>query len=115
LGFGLLFPKTEELRALYVHPNSGRRGIGRRMLQELESRAAVLGISRLGLNSSLNAEAFYRANGYRTLSRGRFRLSAEYEMDCVRMEKQFHGSPPNTSLEPARDATDDKTVWARWD
>jgi putative acetyltransferase len=92
LGFGLLIPKTEEIRALYVHPAIGRRGIGSRILQVLESRAVALGISHLGLNASLNAEAFYRSNGYTTLSRGRLRLSGGHEMDCVRMEKQFDGS-----------------------
>ena len=93
LGFGLLIPKMEELRALYVHPAAGRRGIGKQILHALETRAAAQSILRLWLNASLNAEAFYRSNGYTTLSRCRFRLSADHEMDCVKMEKHFGGSP----------------------
>lgn len=97
LGFGLIIPESRELRALYVHPSAGRRGIGKKILQELETRAIVQGISCLQLNASLNAEAFYQGNGYKALSRGTFRLSSEHEMYCVRMEKTLdgNGSPPN--------------------
>jgi putative acetyltransferase len=91
-GFGFFIPKMEELRALYVHPAIGHRGVGGQILEALEARAVALGISRLRLNASLNAEVFYRTNGYRALSRGKFRLSDEQEMDCVRMEKQFGGA-----------------------
>jgi putative acetyltransferase len=89
LGFGLLTPKVGELRALYVHPDAGRRGIGKQILHALETCAAVLGLLHLRLNASLNAQAFYRSNGYTSLSRGTFRLSAEHEMDCVKMEKHI--------------------------
>jgi GNAT superfamily N-acetyltransferase len=93
LGFGLLIPKLEELRALYVRPAAGRHGIGKRILQALETRAVAQGVLYLQLNASLNAEAFYRSNGYATLSRGKFRLSAEHEMDCVKMEKHLGRNP----------------------
>ena len=92
LGFGIFVPRFEELCALYVHPDAGRRGIGKRILQALESRTNEQGILRIRLNASLNAEEFYLSNGYKTLSRGKFRLSADYEMDCVKMEKRLaHG------------------------
>jgi putative acetyltransferase len=91
LGFGLVISKLCELRALYVHPTAGRRGIGKKILRELETRAIAQGISYLQLNASLNAEAFYQANGYNALSRGTFRLSSKHEMDCVKMEKRFVG------------------------
>jgi GNAT superfamily N-acetyltransferase len=89
LGFGIIFPKVEELRALYVHPGEGRRGIGRKILQALEARMTGHGVSRIWLNASLNAEPFYRSNGYTTVSPGKFRLSAGLEMDCMNMEKHF--------------------------
>lgn len=89
LGFGIFFQKLGELRALYVHPAEGRRGIGRQILQVLETQAAERDILRIHLNASLNAEAFYRANGYTSLAPGKFRLSAGVEMDCVKMEKRF--------------------------
>jgi putative acetyltransferase len=89
VGFGLLIPKMEELRALYVHPAAGRRGIGKEILLALETRAAALGLTCLRLNASFNAETFYRSNDYGTLSRGRLRLSPEHEMDCIKMEKML--------------------------
>jgi GNAT superfamily N-acetyltransferase len=91
LGFGFIIPKSHELRALYVHPAAGRRGIGKTILRELEARAMAHGISCLQLNASLNAEAFYRGNGYQTLLRGTLRLSNEHAMDCIKMEKTFGG------------------------
>jgi putative acetyltransferase len=91
LGFGIMMPKLRELRALYVHPTAGRQGIGKKILQALESRAVAEGFSCLLLNSSLNAETFYEDNGYQALSRGRFRLASGYEMDCIKMEKTFDG------------------------
>lgn len=89
LGFGIFFPELEELRALYVHPDAGRRGIGKTILRGLEAQAAEHGVLRIHLNASLNAEAFYRANGYASLSPGKFTLSAGVEMDCVKMEKRL--------------------------
>jgi len=89
LGFGVLIPKLHELRALYVHPEAGRQGIGKQILQAVEAQAAARGISCLQLLASLNAETFYQRNGYKVLSRGTFRLSPEHEMDCVKMEKSF--------------------------
>ena len=87
LGFGIFVPRLEEICALYVHPESGRRGVGKAILQALEMRAAERGNMRIRLNASLNAEPFYRSNGYTSLARGKFRLSSEFEMDCVKMEK----------------------------
>lgn len=98
LGFGIVIPKVEELRALYVHPAAGRRGIGKQILHSLENRAGVLGISLLWLNASLNAEAFYRSYGYTSLARGKFRLPAGPDMNCVKMEKRLDGNPPETAL-----------------
>lgn len=101
LGFGLIIPKLRELRALYVRPTESRRGIGRKILQELEMLAIARGVLCIQLNASLNAEAFYQCNGYKALSRDTFRLSSEHEMDCVKMEKTFDkdGRPSNTALE----------------
>ena len=92
LGFGIFVPRLEEICALYVDPAAGRRGVGKAILQALEMRASEQGNMRIRLNASLNAEAFYRSNGYTTLSRGKFRLSAGCEMDCVKMEKHFSPS-----------------------
>jgi len=89
VGFGLMIPKSRDLRALYVHPAAGRQGIGRKILQALETRAVAEGLSGLQLIASLNAQAFYQCHGYKALSHGSLQLSSEHKMDCIKMEKIF--------------------------
>jgi putative acetyltransferase len=89
LGFGIVNTSLSELRALYVYPTAGRKGIGGEILLALEACAAEQGVSCLHLNASINAERFYLRNGYKALSRGTQRLSSEHEMDCINMEKQL--------------------------
>ena len=89
VAFGVVSPESRELRALYVHPSVGGRGIGRTLVQKLESRCIGQGIRSLRLNASLNAELFYRKHGYRILQRDTFKLSADHHMACVKMEKDL--------------------------
>ena len=89
LGFGIIIIKLREMRALYVNPTAGRKGVGEKLMQELENCAAKKGISCLTLNASMNAEEFYKRIGYKSLSHSTLRLSEEYEMDCIKMEKRL--------------------------
>ena len=54
-----------ELHKLYVSPAAGRRGIGRKLLEELERRVSNDGGKGIAVKSSLNAVPFYEACGYR--------------------------------------------------
>ena len=47
-----------------VHPEHARRGLGRRMLTELENRAQALGCAEIQLNARAEAAGFYRRHGY---------------------------------------------------
>jgi putative acetyltransferase len=87
VGFALLLPSTGELRALYVHPTAARQGVGQKLLQRVEAEAEGCGLSRLWLNASLNAEAFYKRQGYKNLSQDALILSGGHQLACVRMEK----------------------------
>jgi putative acetyltransferase len=89
-GFGVIVPANRELRALYVEPAFGRRGIATAILARLEDLAVASGLKQLHLNASLNAEAFYRKHGYAAIERGVHRLSAGINMDCVRMIKEMN-------------------------
>jgi putative acetyltransferase len=42
-GFGSIVPKDSELRAIYVHPDFGREGVGSRILAALEDLAGNTG------------------------------------------------------------------------
>ena len=55
------------ITALVVAPGCERRGVGRRLLREVEQRARQTGIARIEVTSNARrdaAHAFYRACGY---------------------------------------------------
>jgi ribosomal protein S18 acetylase RimI-like enzyme len=63
--------RAEVLR-VRVHPARRRRGVGRQVMRELETRAVALGLSWLYLDTADNqpdAVAFYRALGYQETGR----------------------------------------------
>jgi putative acetyltransferase len=87
VGFGSIVPSLQELRAVYVHPTVGRRGIGSRILIELERLAVDRGVFRLQVDASVNAEAFYLYAGYEIVERSLFRIGGDLEMASVKMSK----------------------------
>lgn len=64
----MAIPSRNELRALYAKPNTAGC-VGRILLNYIESRALDAGAEYLELDASLNAEAFYKANGYIEIGR----------------------------------------------
>ena len=84
-GFGFLTREKDELEALFVEPELGRRGLARCLLGELEAEARKAGIAQIEVCASLNAVGFYLRAGYRVLKCVPFRHPAGFELDCVRM------------------------------
>jgi GNAT superfamily N-acetyltransferase len=63
----LLDARTGELKRMYVTPAERRKGLGRRLVTELEAEARNLGVHRLVLETGtrqLAALALYRAAGF---------------------------------------------------
>jgi putative acetyltransferase len=89
IGIGCLLAQTYELRACYVSPTATRRGVGSAILREIERVAYDRGATRLGADSSLNAEPFYRSNGYGVRGRSEHILSNGVRMACIRMQKDL--------------------------
>ncbi len=87
VGFGSIVPQQNELRALYVHPNFGRAGIGGRLLSALQDLARQRQMSELTMDASLNADAFYARHGFVAVGRGEHVLRGGERMRCVRMRK----------------------------
>ncbi len=87
VGFGVLNRESAEVEALYVSPETGRRGIGLEVLRKLEERARVNGLRVLRLNASLNAVPFYERAGYVAQERSKYRLATGVEIACVPMLK----------------------------
>lgn len=52
------------VRLCYVHPEHTRLGVGRALVMALETEAKARGLTRLHLDSTLSAQAFYEALGF---------------------------------------------------
>lgn len=63
-GVGLLH-RSGEIRLMYVSPKMQRCGVGRALLNRLESQACDWGLVSLHLNSTSSARAFYESAGFR--------------------------------------------------
>ena len=88
VGFGFIGDNSE-LRALYVHPDFGRRGIGGKLMAVLEQAALDWGLSYLTADAALNAKAFYQKQGFEILGPSIFQLVSGPEMPCVKIRKNL--------------------------
>ncbi len=93
VGFGALH--KDEVRVLYVHPNYQGQGIGKALLEKLESMAIAQGITKLHLKGSLNAAAFYEAMGYQSLNECSTCVIDKHVLPCLKMEKLLAIPNPN--------------------
>jgi putative acetyltransferase len=89
VGFASFVASASEIRAVYVHPDFGRRGVGTQLLTALEAEAQHRGLLTLRLDSSITARNFYEHHGYNVDSIGTHALSTGALMDCVHMSKRL--------------------------
>jgi putative acetyltransferase len=89
VGFSQLDADRALVLAVYVSPRAVGTGIGRALLQQLEAAAHQRGITRLVLDATLNAEAFYAHAGYQRLRMNEHRIGLGVALACVRMEKSL--------------------------
>lgn len=87
VGIGVLAPQVHEMRACYVSPAHGRRGVGRALVLAIEEMALARGLTRLVLDASVTAELFYRRLGYEVVSHGEHVLRGGVRMACAMMRK----------------------------
>ena len=89
LGFAQLNLATGAVEGVYVQPDMQRAGIGRQLLQALESAACGGGAQTLWLDASLNAVPFYTRQGYEVLSLHEHPVGPQLTIPCVRMRKRL--------------------------
>ena len=89
VGIGALVVANSELRACYVLPTAGRRGVGSALVAEIERLAREHGLDHLTLESSVTAEPFYTALGYRVEKRGEHRIAPGVTMAAITMRKEL--------------------------
>ena len=53
-----------EVEDLFVEPDLMRRGIGRRLMEDLVARARRAGVAHIEVTANPHAEAFYRSVGF---------------------------------------------------
>jgi N-acetylglutamate synthase-like GNAT family acetyltransferase len=55
------------IRSVFVDPNYQAKGIGKQLMERIESLAANAGLSTLNVPSSITAEGFYASLGFRKI------------------------------------------------
>ena len=78
---------TFEVFGFYVSPKVQRRGVGRKLMAELERRAMAQGCVRLGVCSTLNAIPFYEACGFVVIKDSHCHSLGGVELECKVLEK----------------------------
>ncbi len=77
---------TGEICGLYVSPRCSRMGVGKALLCHLENKAKAGGYTNMRVKSTLNAEPFYQAMGYRAVKEDSHVMGG-LSLDCVLMCK----------------------------
>lgn len=87
MGFFQLDLQKAHLAALYVHPFVQKNGIGTALLQRAETLTLHANAGALSLYAPPNALAFFRLNGYQTLSEAFLPLNENVKIPCRLMRK----------------------------
>jgi GNAT superfamily N-acetyltransferase len=80
---------TGQVDAVFVDPRHIHKGVGSAMMRFLETTAIAAGLQRLNLESTLNAEEFYRANGFSSERPSKYHSPRGFTMDCIVMTKRI--------------------------
>ena len=79
-----------KVRAIFVHPQFARMGLGSLILHAAESAAIAMDFRRFEMGSTLTGVALYALKGYREVSRVVVPVGGEEEIEVVRMVKEVH-------------------------
>jgi len=80
-------PWRARIRAIFVHPDWARRGIGRRLVSHAEAAAAQAGFGTFELEAALPGVPLYQRIGYREVARYGLAMPDGATLPVVRMEK----------------------------
>src|SRR5580700_2822600 len=86
----LLDPATDaaKVRAIFVHPDYARRGLGSLILARVEAEAAAAGFRRYEMGSTLTGVPLYRLRGYVEIERIAVPLWNGEALPVVKMVKR---------------------------
>ena len=89
VSFAGLNPCRAEIDAAFIAPAFAGQGLGRRMLDHLQTIAMDLRLAGLSLKASRNAVAFYLSAGYHVTDEGTHVSSTGLRIPCVNMAKNL--------------------------
>jgi GNAT superfamily N-acetyltransferase len=78
-----------KIRAMFVHPNYARRGVGRRIVQMSELAARRASFRRLELIATLTGEPLYRKCGFVPVDTFDIVMPDGLSLQAIRMEKSL--------------------------
>ena len=86
----LLDPRIDaaKIRAIFVHPDWARRGLGSLILQHCEEAARAAGFTRLEMGSTLTGVPLYRLKGYVEQERIDIPLPNGEALPVIKMTKE---------------------------
>jgi putative acetyltransferase len=87
VGFAML-ESNGHIDCFYTHAHYQGQGIGKRMLEALETRAREQGVTRLFTEASITARPFFASKGYTTLQEQQVLCRGVYFTN-FRMEKEL--------------------------
>jgi GNAT superfamily N-acetyltransferase len=77
-----------KVRAIFVHPDFARRGVGSLILSAAESAAMEAGFRRFEMGSTLTGVSLYSLKGYQEVARFRVPVGGGETIAVVRMVKE---------------------------
>jgi GNAT superfamily N-acetyltransferase len=88
----LLDPRTDaaKVRAIFVHPDFARQGLGSLILSIVEDAALQAGFTRFEMGSTLTGVPLYRLKGYVEVERIAVPLANGESLPVVKMVKDTH-------------------------
>jgi N-acetylglutamate synthase-like GNAT family acetyltransferase len=89
LGTGAINLDSAQLDAVFVRPDMMGRGVGRQIVAFLEELARQAGLTRLTLDSTLNAASFYRRCGFVGEAVSTYHSPRGIALECIPMEKEL--------------------------
>jgi GNAT superfamily N-acetyltransferase len=92
VGTGFINLSDGQLDAIFVRPDMMGRGIGKRIVAYCEDLGRRAGLTRLKLDSTLNAAPFYRRCGFVGDVIGVYRSPRGISLDCIPMSKSIEGT-----------------------
>jgi len=76
-----------KIRAIFVHPDFARMGLGSMILTTAEEAAKAAGFSRFEMGSTLTGVALYERKGYQEIERRKVPVGGEESISVVRIVK----------------------------